>query len=596
MKEKDLEKNCEIVKVSKNKEKKIDDLNEKILKHHSVLSSFKIVSSNNKYLSNNAERSMLILKLHTQLNMNNVFFATLEFFLKNLLYDESKICEAKKIFVKLETIKEDELFLEPKDINMEALSEIAEKCEIFFNNKLKNAYLNNEEKQTYIKSHNESILLNYMKRNKIKNKSELKMVLEAVKDFLRLLTIDKFTGSQVINLTALKRLLNVPNMTKFKKEIKEIPSVILDFNLINKKNLKIEVKAPYISSVSFKTQKKNVWLEYEIPESILNLLLNPSNYVTILPEETIKLKGKYSIRLYCFLKDYAYRGTVEITRKECEEFLMIPASSMNNKNTLITTIIEPTLAEILLHMSLEVDYQLIPDSGNFDKIRFQIKELNVNFKILDPNVIDVNNVGENLEDNKVIMERIENLKENEIIYKNWNKRIENKINKVYLEKGEKFLLDLLNRLEEEYAGENTLVGEANLILKKMNKEVSYKKLKRKIKISKMIENKNKSKKAKSNALLDLTQKSKNKKNDKKLNEDNLSGINLINLLLEKCIKDKREQVNGRYVISEDELYFLLKAENSYIERTYNRPVTDIEAKFITDSIYKVFVTEEGLMK
>ena len=277
-----------------------------------------------------------------------------------------------------------------------------------------------------------------------------------------------------IDLTQLSQNIGITNITVLKKHLTLVEQTKFLFNYFNKKKLNIELTVPYISNISFASSAgRGTVFSYSVPLAILSLNLLPEIYAPLDALEIQKITGKYTYRLYSLLKDHILRGSVQLTKEELQNWLMISDRTISNASTLKKNVLDPAIAEINIISNMNCSYELIPPR-RFQEIKFSIsvnKE-----KIIETVKVKKEHDKNDLDyrDNELIVKSINKAKRNIYVSKSWNKRVENKLNKIYNEIGEKFTIELLNDLYDNLNSEIevTLVAYINGILK--NKKIKIK--------------------------------------------------------------------------------------------------------------------------
>ena len=293
-------------------------------------------------------------------------------------------------------------------------------------------------------------------------------IIGALKNYHKSVAVSKHLAKKRINFSNLSVALN-ENATRLKSDIKKSTSTKLEFNYINKKSLNIEITSSLIASVRFTMDKESklTWLDYQVPQEILELLLIPEVYV---PLESLVVKntsGSYTIRMYGFLKDHLKKGKVELTKEEVFEFFTLPNSYKKIKSHFINKFLEPTLKEVERISGIETTYKLIPEY-NFKEIHLFPKLKRKMEYLEDVDDIEIESGEPDAKTSNVDIEKyIIKAKKNIHVSKVWNKRVDTKIQKILEEKGEEYTVDLLNALYE-IKGEvkSTLVSYINGILKR----------------------------------------------------------------------------------------------------------------------------------
>ena len=305
-------------------------------------------------------------------------------------------------------------------------------------------------------------------------KYDILNIVQDIKTYARQHTIMSASMVENIDLTQLSQNIGITNITVLKKHLTLVEKTKFLFNYFNKKKLNIELTVPYISNISFASSAgRGTVFSYSVPLAILSLNLLPEIYAPLDALEIQKITGKYTYRLYSLLKDHILRGSVQLTKEELQNWLMISDRTISNASTLKKNVLDPAIAEINIISNMNCSYELIPPR-RFQEIKFSIsvnKE-----KIIETVKVKKEHDKNDLDyrDNELIVKSINKAKRNIYVSKSWNKRVENKLNKIYNEIGEKFTIELLNDLYDNLNSEIevTLVAYINGILK--NKKIKIK--------------------------------------------------------------------------------------------------------------------------
>ena len=306
------------------------------------------------------------------------------------------------------------------------------------------------------------------------SKYDILNIVQDIKTYARQHTIMSASMVENIDLTQLSQNIGITNITVLKKHLTLVEQTKFLFNYFNKKKLNIELTVPYISNISFASSAgRGTVFSYSVPLAILSLNLLPEIYAPLDALEIQKITGKYTYRLYSLLKDHILRGSVQLTKEELQNWLMISDRTISNASTLKKNVLDPAIAEINIISNMNCSYELIPPR-RFQEIKFSIsvnKE-----KIIETVKVKKEHDKNDLDyrDNELIVKSINKAKRNIYVSKSWNKRVENKLNKIYNEIGEKFTIELLNDLYDNLNSEIevTLVAYINGILK--NKKIKIK--------------------------------------------------------------------------------------------------------------------------
>lgn len=468
------------------KKKEVDK--ERGLKQHSALTTF---TTEQEYFNIDTEKALFSILSDTQTELQRMFADIYKPYIKKLFKDEEIIEKLSTAMYVASSV--DKIDIDYSKINTKVIPELQEKIirkkieaahSALIDKSLKDKYLLEIEgldvKKLALKKEENEIKIIY-------SREELVDLLDNIKDICKYETLNKYGRSKVIDFTVFANKLGV-NSKRLRENIDKASKVQLRFNYIAKKSINVEAISNLISGIAFMSKSKSTWMKYEIPEEILKRLLMPEMYV-YLPEEKIhKLEGKYSIRLYTFLKDRLGIGTVTVTKEECENFLKLPKTYMKIRTHFVNKFLKPTIADIQAKTNLLIDYELIPNY-NFKKVKFTIrqgKETPMKQVKEEQTTLDALEVIEaSLELQKVISKT----KRNIYVSRAWNKRMDAKIVKMLKEDGEEFTKEILKSLYENL-NENiktTLVQYVNGIIKKKKLQENYEEENKKQSIKKELE-------------------------------------------------------------------------------------------------------------
>lgn len=461
----------------KNKEKQSY---ENILKQHTALTTFKVTKG--KYFNLQCEKIIFHLLKSKQNEMYQYFYSLLEKELKNI-FSSDKF--GKDI---IDQIYKKEFSVEnfaPNGItvNRYELDTLYRKINEF-NELTENTYKKLSAKQREycdiqvlaIKPNLSISKLLPHKTNEISlklNEKEILSIIKDVKTYARQSTILKFALPENLDLTTLGNQVGITNITNLKKYLLEAQETRLLFNFINLKKIEVEIDAPYITGITFISHKgKGTIFNYQIPIAILSLNLLPEIYAPLNELEVQKMAGKYTFRIYSLLKDHVNRGALELTKEQLKECLDLTDRTISNASTLKKNVLDPAIIEINEISNLECTYELIPPK-RYKNILFKMRT-NSSKVIEVLKVVKDEDEKLNYKDDEDILKKVEHIKHNIFISKAWDKRVENKINKLLNEVGKSFVLetldDLYNNLKTDI--EITLVAYINGILK--NKKLANK--------------------------------------------------------------------------------------------------------------------------
>lgn len=581
----------------KNKEKQSY---ENILKQHTALTTFKVTKG--KYFNLQCEKIIFHLLKSKQNEMYQYFYSLLEKELKNI-FSSDKF--GKDI---IDQIYKKEFSVEnfaPNGItvNRYELDTLYRKINEF-NELTENTYKKLSAKQREycdiqvlaIKPNLSTSKLLPHKTNEISlklNEKEILSIIKDVKTYARQSTILKFALPENLDLTTLGNQVGITNITNLKKYLLEAQETRLLFNFINLKKIEVEIDAPYITGITFISHKgKGTIFNYQIPIAILSLNLLPEIYAPLNELEVQKMAGKYTFRIYSLLKDHVNRGALELTKEQLKECLDLTDRTISNASTLKKNVLDPAIIEINEISNLECTYELIPPK-RYKNILFKMRT-NSSKVIEVLKVVKDEDEKLNYKDDEDILKKVEHIKHNIFISKAWDKRVENKINKLLNEVGKSFVLetldDLYNNLKTDI--EITLVAYINGILK--NKKLANKsKTRNKISSIYVENNKNirekikeKKVKKKLEEIEDavIIDEKDNRKNEVSYNIDSALkyyySLNdneqkkLENIFLKKCSKEKSVPIEILLQLkkSSQEFYnetigeYLLKVLNSELKR------------------------------
>lgn len=581
----------------KNKEKQSY---ENILKQHTALTTFKVTKG--KYFNLQCEKIIFHLLKSKQNEMYQYFYSLLEKELKNI-FSSDKF--GKDI---IDQIYKKEFSVEnfaPNGItvNRYELDTLYRKINEF-NELTENTYKKLSAKQREycdiqvlaIKPNLSTSKLLPHKTNEISlklNEKEILSLIKDVKTYARQSTILKFALPENLDLTTLGNQVGITNITNLKKYLLEAQETRLLFNFINLKKIEVEIDAPYITGITFISHKgKGTIFNYQIPIAILSLNLLPEIYAPLNELEVQKMAGKYTFRIYSLLKDHVNRGALELTKEQLKECLDLTDRTISNASTLKKNVLDPAIIEINEISNLECTYELIPPK-RYKNILFKMRT-NSSKVIEVLKVVKDEDEKLNYKDDEDILKKVEHIKHNIFISKAWDKRVENKINKLLNEVGKSFVLetldDLYNNLKTDI--EITLVAYINGILK--NKKLANKSKTRNKISSVYVENnknirekiKEKKVKKKLEEIEDavIIDEKDNRKNEVSYNIDSALkyyySLNdneqkkLENIFLKKCSKEKSVPIEILLQLkkSSQEFYnetigeYLLKVLNSELKR------------------------------
>lgn len=453
---------------------------ENILKQHTALTTFKVTKG--KYFNLQCEKIIFHLLKSKQNEMYQYFYSLLEKELKNIFlsdkFGKDIIDQIYKKEFSVENFAPNGI-----EVNKYELNTLYRKIHEF-NDLTENTYKKLSAKQREycdiqvlaIKP-NLSInkLLTYKEEDKslkLKEK-EILDIIKDVKTFARQSTILKFALPENLDLTTLGNQVGITNMTNLKKYLLEAQETRLLFNFINLKKIEVEIDAPYITGITFISHKgKGTIFNYQIPIAILSLNLLPEIYAPLNELEVQKMTGKYTYRIYSILKDHVNKGSLELTKEQLKECLGLTERTISNSSTLKKNVLDPAIIELNEISNLECTYELVP-AKRYRSVLFKMKTNNS--KVIEVlKVVKDEEEKLNYKNDEEILKKIEFVKHNIYISRAWDKRVENKINKLLNEVGKSFVLEILDDLYNNLKNdiEITLVAYINGILK--NKKLASK--------------------------------------------------------------------------------------------------------------------------
>lgn len=521
--------------------------NDNILKQHTALTTFKVTKG--KYFNLQCEKIIFHLLKSKQNEMYQYFYSLLEKELKNIFPNDKFGKEIiDQIYKKEFSIEE----FAPNgiEVNRYELDTLYRKINEF-NDLTENTYKKLSQKQREycdiqvlaIKPNfSTNKLLTYKQsENKKLNLGEILSIIKDVKTYARQSTILKFALPENLDLTTLGNQVGITNITNLKKYLLEAQDTRLLFNFINLKKVEVEIDAPYITGITFISHKgKGTIFNYQIPIAILSLNLLPEIYAPLNELEVQKMAGKYTYRIYSILKDHVNKGMLELTKEQLKECLGLTERTVSNSSTLRKNVLDPAIIELNEISNLECTYELIPPK-RYKSILFRMKTNS-------SKVIEVLKVVKDKEEkldyknDEELVKKVEQAKHNIYISRAWDKRVENKINKLLNEVGRSFVIEILedmyNSLKSDI--EITLVAYINGILK--NKKIAGKS-KTRSKISSVFaeNNKNIREVIKNKTGRESSKKTNKNKIVKKIEEDEIEDAIIVT-------KTSEENEKGKYTI------------------------------------------------
>lgn len=458
---------------------KTKQTHDNILKQHTALTTFKVTKG--KYFNLQCEKIIFHLLKSKQNEMYQYFYQLLEKELRNIFSSDKFGKEIiDQIYKKEFSIEE----FAPNgiEVNKYELDSLYRKI-AEFNELTENTYkkLSNKQREycdiqvlAVKPSFSNSKLLSYKQDETQKlSLKEIVNIIKDVKTFTRQSTILKFALPENLDLTTLGNQVGITNITNLKKYLLEAQETRLLFNFVNLKKIEVEIDAPYITGITFISHKgKGTIFNYQIPVAILSLNLLPEIYAPLNELEVQKMAGKYTYRIYSILKDHVNKGYLELTKEQLKECLGLTERTITNSSTLKKNVLDPAIIELNEISNLECTYELIP-AKRYRSILFKMRTNN-------SKVIEVLKVVKDKEekldykDDDELLKKVEKTKHNIYISRAWDKRVENKINKLLNEVGRSFVIEILDDLYENLKSdiEITLVAYINGILK--NKKMGNK--------------------------------------------------------------------------------------------------------------------------
>lgn len=569
--------------------KKIIEKSDRSLKQHSALVTF---TTEEEYFSTDTEKSLFTILSITQNELQKLFVEIYTPYINKLFNDEEEREKLlKTIYIANSAAKID---IDFSKINTKIIPELSEEILKKKIEAAHSALIDKNKKEKYLLEIEgidlKKIAFNNNKPKLYYEKEELIELLDNIKDVSKYETLNRFGRTKIIDFTSFINKLGI-NYNRLRNNMLKASKVQLNFNYIDRKNLKIEAVSNLISSIAFTRKANSTWMMYQIPDEILKYLLMPDVYVYLQEKNIHKLEGKYSIRMYTFLKDHVKMGQVLLTKEECLKFFKLPKTYVNNKRHFINKFLNPTIADIQSKTSLLIDYELIPEY-NFKKIKFNIKQ---GKEPVDIDVLDEQNnysVLQPIEYSEKLLDKIYKTKRNIYVSRAWNKRVDNKIEKLLKENGEEYVLkildDLYNNLKDNI--KTTLVQYINGIIKNKKIENDYKYNKNKKEIIKKIEEKSLPKVTSKESLENENIAKKElpkvtstlKEEEKSLPK--VTSNNETNLY-QKCISEKRFKTQEKFMVSKKEYEEELQR---YIDEKVNLKI----AKIVLDKMFIIKSEEE----
>lgn len=436
----------------------------KVLNQHSALTTFQIKKG--KYYNAPVEKGIFALLLREQQDLRKGYKNNLNNIFNQISFKEDNKDILMDNLYSLKTHPS----LDLKEIGAKEVKSISK--EIYsYKLKIIESKTSDHNELDKLKKNKDLKLLEALtlKKDEYTDKEKQLFVTE-IKRYCKELTLEKHIGSKTIDFTSLAKSLNT-NTTRLKKEMKEAVKTVLEFNYINKKNIDAEVTTNLLSYIEIYYEKENKtnWMDYQIPRVILDMLLLPSVYVPLEEIAISKITGAYTMRMYGLLKDHITKGDVDLEKEEIFNFFMLP-KSYSNKTNLEKKFLIPTLEEVERVSGIKTTYEFKP-KNKYKSIVFYPK-LNKKVKAELLEIIDKKEATPFEDVITDFQKKIDKTKRNIYVSKAWNKRVDNKIQKILVEEGEEFTFYLLDSLYESLNRkiETTLVQYINGILKKLKKK------------------------------------------------------------------------------------------------------------------------------
>ena len=443
----------------------------KILNQHSALTTFKIREG--RYYNAPIEKGIFTLLLREQYELRKSYKDNLNNIFKEMEFEEQ---EKELLLDNLYSLTTKET-IDFKEITSENIKNIARKIHTFKHNLIVSQTGDSEEQIKLKKSKEFKFLENLVTKEEKLTIKEKQLFVTEIKKYCKETALEKHLNSKTIDFTSLAKSLN-SNITRLKKEMKEAVKTVLEFNYINRKNIDAEVVTSLLSYIEIYYDKENKtnWMNYQIPKVILELLLLPTIYVPLEEVAVSQISGAYTMRMYGLLKDHLLKGDIELEKEEIFNFFMLP-KSYENKTNLEKKFIIPTLEEVEKVSGIKTKYEFKPKNRYTSIIFYPKLKKKVQSDRLE--IIDRTEEQKYPEKELTALEKkIKKSKKNIYVSKAWNKRVDNKIEKILNEEGEEFVLYILDALYENLKNpiEKTLVQYMNGIIKKYkNLKINIKK-------------------------------------------------------------------------------------------------------------------------
>ena len=167
-----------------------------------------------------------------------------------------------------------------------------------------------------------------------------------------------------------------PKMTSYsliQKRIKGLMDVNVEFNYCDRVEGEIWEASVLIASVQVKHERGMV--RFEIPKALREKFLKPSQYTPLDIFRVAKLKSKYSIILYEYLKSFLTAPSVPVLEiKEYRELMSVPKEKYSLFRDFRIYVIEFPVKEINEKTELDCSFELVRASrrNRYESIKFQV--------------------------------------------------------------------------------------------------------------------------------------------------------------------------------------------------------------------------------
>ena len=445
---------------------------EKILNQPSALTTFRIIQG--EYFNVTIEKIIFSLLLKAQQELREDFRTIFLEKIKKILpgtANENKLLPIVENIYK-EKFKHN---ITTSDLKMTFLKKVADEVTNFLEEQINISTSDEEERELLKQNIAETKLWKYSTGviDRVTEKDIPEIIWE-IKDYCKKLSLKKHNDRKSVNFTTLVKSVN-GNKTRIKEELSKACNTVLSYNYINKKKINISVTSSIVASVRVEYNKKSKisWLIYQIPEEILELLIIPQIYVPLEEAVIHKVSGPFTIRMYGFLKDHIKIGGngIDVTKEELFNFFSLP-ESYKNKNLLENYFLKPTLKEIEEGYGIKTTYKFVPTNG-YKKIIFYPKQIR-KVKKETLTILTPDESFADIKENEKIQVAIKKAKRNIFVSKAWNKRVDNKLEKLLVTNGEAYVLNLLKILYNDLKKEikSTLVQYINGIIKNKKLDAS----------------------------------------------------------------------------------------------------------------------------